>query len=374
MIPQTGASAERIDPRRVAKICLVGGLLLLGLWIDRHLVTALVWAAILAIATWPLHEGLMLRHPRLREGILLPSLFTAAFALAVLVPLGLIIIEGARERADAMQWIASARANGIPVPSWVPQLPVGAKWVADWWQANLATPDAAERAFSQLHTTAVHHGRLWGGEILHRGIVFALTLLSYFFLLKERETIVGQVRVAGDRMLGPTGERIAHQIILSVRGTINGLVFVGIGEGAVMTIVYWVTGAPHPLLLGAATAVAAMIPFGAILLFVVAALLLLVQGSVVGAIAVILVGLLVVGIADHFVRPALIGGATRLPFLLVLFGILGGVETLGLLGLFVGPGTMAALVMLWREYVHPSPEAERKGEAEAPLFEGPAPC
>ena len=65
---------------------------------------------ILAIATGPLYERLTLRHPRLREGLLLPSLFTALFALAVLIPLGLALIEGARERADAVQWIASARA------------------------------------------------------------------------------------------------------------------------------------------------------------------------------------------------------------------------------------------------------------------------
>jgi predicted PurR-regulated permease PerM len=60
--------------------------------------------------------------------------------------------------------------------------------------------------------------------------------------------------------------------------------------------------------------------------------------------------LVVVGIADHFLRPAMIGSATRLPFLWVLLGILGGVETLGL---FVGPATMAVLVMLWREFVAP---------------------
>ena len=344
--------AEGTDPPRTAKICLVGGLLLLGLWIDRHFITALIWAVILAIATAPLHERLTRRQARLREGILLPTLFTAFFALALLIPLTVALLEGAREWANAMQWIASARANGIPVPAWVSQLPVGARWLSNWWQANLATPDAAARELSHLHATAVHQTRLWSGEILHRAVVFALTLISYFFLLKERKTIVAQLRIAADRMLGPTGERVAQQVILSVRGTINGLVFVGLGEGAVMAIVYGIAGAPHPILLGAATAVAAMIPFGAIVMFVIAALLLLAQGSALGAGVVVLIGLVVVGIADHFIRPALIGGATRLPFLLVLFGILGGIETLGLLGLFVGPGTMAALVLLWREYVH----------------------
>ncbi len=55
-------------------------------------------------------------------------------------------------------------------------------------------------------------------------------------------------------------------------------------------------------------------------------------------------------VADHFVRPVLIGGTTRLPFLWVLLGILGGVETWGLLGLFLGPAIMAALMLLWREW------------------------
>ena len=75
------------------------------------------------------------------------------------------------------------------------------------------------------------------------------------------------------------------------------------------------------------------------------------KSAVTGAVIVLAIGFAVVGVADHFIRPALIGGATRLPFLWVLIGILGGVETLGLLGLFVGPATMAVLVMLWREAV-----------------------
>ena len=61
--------------------------------------------------------------------------------------------------------------------------------------------------------------------------------------------------------------------------------------------------------------------------------------------------MVVVGIADHLIRPVLIGGATRLPFLWVLIGIVGGVESLGVLGLFIGPATMAVLMMTWREFV-----------------------
>lgn len=64
-----------------------------------------------------------------------------------------------------------------------------------------------------------------------------------------------------------------------------------------------------------------------------------------------LLGFVVVFVAEHFVRPVLIGSSARLPFLLVLFGILGGAETFGLIGLFVGPALMTVLTMLWAEWI-----------------------
>src|SRR6202047_2986657 len=76
---------------------------------------------------------------------------------------------------------------------------------------------------------------------------------------------------------------------------------------------------------------------------------LLGSGGVGPALIVVLAGFAVIFVADHFVRPKLIGGATKLPFLWVLLGILGGVESFQLLGLFLGPAIMAALMLLWRQ-------------------------
>jgi predicted PurR-regulated permease PerM len=118
----------------------------------------------------------------------------------------------------------------------------------------------------------------------------------------------------------------------------------------VLGVVYAIAGVPHPTMLGAASGVAAMIPFAAGVAIALAVLLLLAKGSVAAAVAVGVAGMAVTFTADHFVRPALIGGQTKLPFLWVLLGILGGVEVWGLLGLFLGPAIMAALMMLWREW------------------------
>ena len=343
--------------RRAGAVTLVAiGLLGLGLWVISDFLPALLWAGVVAIAIDPLYRRLAARTGEKPGGLWLPLLVTSAVALLVILPIGFGVFRAAQEAHDLMVWFAQAKRSGLPQPAWVAQLPFAHDSVAAWWQANLATPDAAARQMSRLDSaTLIAHSKLVGSSLLHRSIVFAFTLIALFFLLKDGDSVARQARIAGDRLLGPAGERLGRQILLSVRGTIDGLVLVGIGEGVVMAPIYLIAGVPHPILLGVLTAIAAMIPFGAALLFAVAALLLLGQGALFWAIAVVVIGLVVVFVADHFIRPVLIGGATELPFLWVLIGILGGVESFGLLGLFIGPAIMAALILLWRELVAPRP-------------------
>jgi len=344
------AGAER--ETRLARLVVAMALAALGLWISANFLPALVWAIVLCVAIDPLHMRLRQRWSFGADSAVIPALLTTLVALAILVPLVIGIAQGAREVRAVAGWIAEAQANGLPVPQWVDHLPVGRNAATRWWQENLLTPQGATLQIEHLrHSALAADTRFIGSNVVRRLVTLAFTLIALFFLLRDRDSLIDQLRRAGDRWLGPSGERLGHQAVLSIRGTIDGLVLVGIGEGAIMAVAYVVLGVPNPLLLGGLTAIAAMIPFGAAVLFAIAAALLLAQGSVGGAIAVVVIGLIVVGIADHFIRPILIGGATRLPFIWVLIGILGGVETFGLLGLFVGPATMAVLIMLWREFL-----------------------
>jgi predicted PurR-regulated permease PerM len=99
------------------------------------------------------------------------------------------------------------------------------------------------------------------------------------------------------------------------------------------------------------TAVLATVPFGAPVVYVACALYLLASSQTAAAIALLVFGTIVVLIADHFVRPILIGSSTRLPFLWVLLGIFGGLEGFGLIGLFLGPAIISVLIAIWREGV-----------------------
>ncbi|MGI4879051.1 MAG: AI-2E family transporter [Janthinobacterium lividum] len=341
---------RRARVQSTARIVLTIGLVAAGLWIASSFIHALIWGVIITIAVVPIYVRAEARWPT-RTRVVLPATVTFAIALLVLVPLAAGVFQAAREAHQLTSWLAVARHDGVPLPQWAAQLPVGREVVTNWWNDALATPDAASSLLDRLNGEAMARSRLFGTDLVRRLVAFAFALLTLFFLLRDRHAITAQAQAAGHRLFGASGERVAEQVLLSVRGTINGLVLVGIGEGAVLAVAYFAFDVPHPLMLGALTAVAAMIPLGAVVLFGIAALLLMAQGAVGGAVAVFVIGLVVTGLADHLIRPALIGGTTRLPFLWVLVGILGGVETLGLLGLFVGPATMAVLIMLWREFV-----------------------
>jgi predicted PurR-regulated permease PerM len=346
-------------PQKAAKAVLALSLTLLGAWTLHRYIPALIWAPILAIAVWPLYQRSIRRFPPGRHNILLPIVFTLALGLMFIVPLGLVGVQAGKEVRGIYETVDKARTDGIPPPEWLGHLPAGGSQAMNWWNENLSNPDSASALLQKARESEfVANGRHLGGEIVHRFVLFGFTLVTLFFLFRDGDRLTEQMMRASARAFGPAGERIGRQMIASVHGTVDGLVLVGLGEGFILGVGYLIAGVPHPTLFGLFTAIAAMVPFGAPLVFGIAALILLTQGSVVSAIVIAVLGFVVTFVADHFVRPTLIGNATRLPFLWVLLGILGGVETWGLLGLFLGPAIMSALILLWREWTGRRDQAE----------------
>ena len=342
-----GASRPQQSAMGALALLLTG----LGLWTLHRYLPALIWAAILAIAVWPLYQRAVRRWPPGKHNILLPALFTVAIALVFITPLVTVAVQAGKEVHGIFESIATARTDGVPPPEWLEHLPVGSQQATNWWQDNLASPDSAKALLQKARESQfVSNGPELGAEIAHRAVLFGFMLLTLFFLFKEGDVVSLQLQRASARAFGPAGERIGRQMIASVHGTVDGLVLVGLAEGFILGIAYVIAGVPHPTLFGLFTAVAAMVPFGAAVAFGIAALTLLIQGSIVSAVVIGALGMVVTFVADHFFRPTLIGSATRRPFLWGLLGILGGVETWGRLGLFLGPAIMAALMLLWREW------------------------
>jgi len=358
LTPRNNGPERLAYSQRIARAVLAIALILLGLWILHRFLPALAWAAVLAIALWPFYRRFANAFPAGEEGILAPLLATLVIGLIFTIPFVYVVIEGAREIRVVIHFLAEAQRNGISVPDWIPQLPLVGSILADWWRANLSDPNAVQEFLGHLDTRSVAaSARQYGAEIVHRLIIFGFTHLTLFFLFRHGTQFSRELIRLSDRLLGPAGERIGRHMVQAVLATVNGLVLVGLAEGAVMGIAYIVAGLPHPVSVAALTGVLAVIPFGAPIAFGAAALYLVGMGSTVPGVAVFCFGLVVVFVADHFIRPVIIGGAARLPFLWVLLGILGGLETLGIVGLFLGPAVMAAVISLWRDWTDlPSPE------------------
>jgi predicted PurR-regulated permease PerM len=175
--------------------------------------------------------------------------------------------------------------------------------------------------------------------------------MTLFFIYYHGSLVGTQLLRRGERLFGEKGVDYALHAMAAIRATVNGLVLVALGEGLLLGIGYAVSGLPHPAMLGVVTGIFALVPFAAKLIFGACALLLIAQGQMLAGIVLFAFGLVIILLADNYVRPLLIGGAVKLPFMWTLLGILGGIENFGLLGLFMGPTILAVLMSVWRDWV-----------------------
>ncbi|ETC98932.1 AI-2E family transporter [Asaia sp. SF2.1] len=142
---------------------------------------------------------------------------------------------------------------------------------------------------------------------------------------------------------------ILLHIVRSIRGAVNGLVLVGIGEALVCSPLIFIADASHAVILTILLAIAASIPFCGYPAAILVGGIVAASGSMNMGIAVAGWGLFVLFCGEHFARPKFISDETRLPFLHTMIAILGGLHMLGLVGLFIGPAIVAAAHMLWCE-------------------------
>jgi predicted PurR-regulated permease PerM len=338
--------------RKNARVVLALVLLAFGLWTAASFLPALIWATILAVALWPLYMAFAKRFMGGPSG-LAAFVFTVLVALILVTPISLAVYEVAQQSDLLVDWLKRAGEGGIEVPDWIARLPIAAESMEQWWRANLSDPKAAMGWLKTLNADNVSDlFRTFGGQLLHRLFLLFFSLMTLFALLRSGRLVATQFLETCDRLFGDAGEGLVEKMIDATRATVNGTVLVALGEGAAIGVGYFLAGVPNSLMFVIFTTAFAMIPFGAWLAFTVAAAVTISGGgSGVAAVGVFLWGTVVMLAGDHFVWPTLVSGSARLPFLLAFVGIFGGLAAFGLMGLFIGPVIMAALLAIWREWI-----------------------
>jgi predicted PurR-regulated permease PerM len=338
--------------RDILSTCFSLAIIVFAAFVTQRFFLPLVWAGILCIATWPLFA----RTLRACGGSAIPAALIATVISAVIfiAPLAIGIMQAARQAPALAALVADANNNGLAAPAWLAHVPMAGPAIVEWWSSTLGQPHGMAHLLQDGSVGRLHSAsevlRTFGAHLLHRMIDVGFAFMALFFFYKDGPALVRQLDAIGSHCVGRRRwELYATKVPTAIRATVNGLVLVGLAEGVLLGIVYEIVGVPSAVLWAAATGVLAIIPFGAPLAFLGVSALLLANGHAGSAIGVAVAGMVVLFVADHFVRPTIIGNATKLPFLAVLLGILGGVETLGLIGLFIGPVVMTLFVTLWHE-------------------------
>ena len=349
---------ERGELARVTlSVIFIGGLIGGSLWVLKPFLGALIWAVMIVVATWPVMTWL--QRVLWGKRSLAVATMTAVLLAALVVPLSW-IADALLERAGDVPGLATrlSEARLPPTPTWVPELPIVGERAATAW-AEASTQGFGEmlkRAAPYMRETAAWFGRQAGsiGVVL---VQFLLTVVLCAVLYAGGEAWADWARRFARRLAGERGDRVTVLAGQAIRGVALGVVVTAILQTTLGAIGLAIAGVPFLAVLTAAMFVLCIAQVGPILVLLAATVWVYLQDGA-GWGTFMLAWSLVVGLMDNFVRPALIKRGADLPFLLIFAGVVGGLVSFGVIGIFVGPVILAVAFTLLDDWV-----AEESGPA-----------
>ncbi|MBC5783814.1 AI-2E family transporter YdiK [Ramlibacter sp. USB13] len=337
--------------RIVLTVLFIGGLIGASFWILRPFLGATIWAVMIVVATWPMLLALQRRAGGRRW--VAATIMSLLLLLVLVVPLTA-AVSTLVSNADAIAaWVRNLQDYHLPPPpAWVRGLPLVGERAASTWQ-DLAT--GGFQAMVALVTPYAGALTRWlvaqAGGVGALFLQFTLTVIAAAVLYASGESAAAWALRFGRRLGGEAGE---NAIILSgqaIRGVAMGVVVTALVQTLVGSLGLLIAGVPFAALLALVMFLAAVAQIGAALVMAGPVIWLYWSGSP-GWGTFLLVVTLVVATLDNVLRPILIRMGADLPLLLIFVGVIGGLVSFGLIGIFVGPVVLAVshtLINAWMD-------------------------
>ncbi len=179
-----------------------------------------------------------------------------------------------------------------------------------------------------------------------------------FFLLRDAPVLSERLAIAADRLAGQRGKHLIKVAGDTVRGVIYGILGTAIAQALVAGLGFWIAGVPGVVLLSVLTFFFAVVPFGPPMIWLPASLWLFAQDKPGLGIFMLLWGGLGISSVDNILRPYLISQGSKMPFVLIFCGVIGGALAFGLVGVFLGPTLLAVAFRLIEEWSSKPPDLE----------------
>lgn len=330
-------------------------LLFLSFNVLKYFIVPVLWAAIIAYMTWPCYQWIYRKCGS--RATLSATLMISLIILLIGIPLtfGIFMLqhEGRSLYYELQKQVFSGHLN---VPDFIRQLPFIGKEITRTLHDINTDPNSIVQTVSIWIQSHLNYGRFVLNEIGKNIIKLCFAVMSLFFFYRDGQTILNQVSKALEMVIGPRIHHYLDTISETTRAVVYGVGLTAVAQAVLAGLSYLVAGVPNPMVLTIVTFLLALIPFGTPLAYGSVALWLFSQGQTVEAIGVMAWGVCIVSTSDNVIRPLVISGATQIPFLLIMFGVLGGIASFGLVGLFIGPVILAVLLAIWREWLHETNE------------------
>ncbi|CAG8871001.1 Putative transport protein YdiK [Pseudomonas fluorescens] len=344
------------NDRLLVQIMLLA-LLGAGLWVMAPFISALLWGAILAFASWPLMRVLT-RALGGREG-LAAGLLTGLWFLLVALPLVWLGFNLADHVRDATAFVRDVQVDGFPdAPEWLGGIPlVGGRLVGIWDtldQQGSAFLASIKPYFGQVGNWLLARSAQIGGGMLE----LTLSLVFVFFFYRDGPRLAAFVLRLLQRLIGDRAGYYLDLVAGTVQRVVNGVIGTAAAQAVLALIGFLIAGVPGALVLGIVTFMLSLIPMGPPLAWVPATAWLVWKGDYGMAVFLGIWGTFIISGVDNVLKPYLISRGGNLPLVIVLLGVFGGLLAFGFIGLFIGPTLLAvaySLLLDWsRSTVPPS--------------------
>lgn len=352
------------DLARLTLGVLVIGLMIIGcLWILQPFIAATIWATMVVVATWPMMLGLEERLGGRRWAAV--ALMLLAILLVIIVPLVIAVATVVNHVDEIAAWPKAIAAAGIPTPpEWVAQVPLVGPKIASEWRHLAETPakELVSHATPYIRQTVQWIASKAGGFGLML-VHLMLTVVISAILYSSGETAVRGVRRFARRLADDRGENSVILAGQAIRAVALGIIVTALVQSVLAGIGLAVAGIPYATVLTAGAFILCIAQLGPTLILAPAVGWLYWTGDPVWGTA-LLVWTIIVGTMDNVLRPVLIKRGADLPLLLIFVGVIGGLLSMGIIGLFVGPALLAVAYRLLEAWIADIDQAS--GASDAP--------
>ena len=334
---------------RILMALLLGGVAIGCVLVLYPFISALLWAAILVFTTWPAFEWIRQRL-HLRHGAA-AGIMVALTAIMVVLPIGLAAPSRGDDIGRLRDMVEASLRSGLPAsPPWLFDIPLIGQSLGDLWNHWSEDISAMLGALQPYFGIVLENGLHLLLGIAGGVLMFLLALFAAFFIYVHGEAMAARLKMLLQRIAGDRAERLILVTGNTVRGVVYGILGTAIVQGVLTAIGLGLAGVPRAMLLGGVAGLLAVLPIGAPVVWIPAALWLAATGHWVWGLFLAIYGTVIVSGADSVIRPWFIARGANLPFLLTVLGVLGGALTFGLLGIFLGPVLLGVGYTLMNEW------------------------